>query len=146
MVPSLRGWSGLFIEDIGLCWALTGSCFSWARRFHCLFGLACFSLFPNLPYLSQFRLMNSQRWIKIARVPAFLDLVLVFKLGSIFNCDFLSRVWKPSTNASLRDSISASKYMTIGSSHCGSVIMNPSSVHEDVGSGLSQWVKDLALP
>ena len=35
-----------------------------------------------------------------------------------------------------------------GSFHCGSVIMNPTSIHEEVGSipGLAQWIKDLALP
>ena len=35
----------------------------------------------------------------------------------------------------------------IWSSHCGSTVTNPSSVHEDVGSipGLAQWVKDPAL-
>ena len=34
------------------------------------------------------------------------------------------------------------------SSHCDSVVMNPTSVHEDVGlvPGLAQWVKVLALP
>ena len=34
------------------------------------------------------------------------------------------------------------------SSHCGSVVTNPTSVHEDSGSipGLTQWVKNLALP
>ena len=34
------------------------------------------------------------------------------------------------------------------SSHCGSVVTNPTSIHEDEGSipSLAQWVKDLALP
>ena len=34
------------------------------------------------------------------------------------------------------------------SSHCGSVVTNPTSIHEDVGliPGLDQWVKGLALP
>ena len=35
----------------------------------------------------------------------------------------------------------------IWSSLCGPAVMNPTSIHEDVGSipGLTQWVKDLAL-
>ena len=33
------------------------------------------------------------------------------------------------------------------SSRCGSVVMNPASIHEDTGSilGLAKWVKDLVL-
>ena len=41
------------------------------------------------------------------------------------------------------------KSKSIGmSSHHGSVVMNPTSIHEDDGStpGLAQWVKDPALP
>ena len=36
----------------------------------------------------------------------------------------------------------------IKSSHWRSVVMNPTSIHEDVGSipGLAKWVKYLALP
>ena len=36
----------------------------------------------------------------------------------------------------------------MGSSHCGSVATNPTSMHGDAGSipALDQWVKDLALP
>ena len=35
-----------------------------------------------------------------------------------------------------------------GSSWCGSVVTNPTSIHEETGliPGLAQWVKDLALP
>ena len=34
-----------------------------------------------------------------------------------------------------------------GGSNCGSVVMNPTSIHENVGllSDLTQWVKDLVL-
>ena len=40
------------------------------------------------------------------------------------------------------------KYKIIGSSHCGSAVMSPTSIHEDVGSipGPTRGVKDLALP
>ena len=35
-----------------------------------------------------------------------------------------------------------------GSSHCGSAVMNPTSIHEDVRfiPGPAQWVKELVLP
>ena len=41
--------------------------------------------------------------------------------------------------------IGRSKY--VGSSCCGSVVMNPPSIREGVGSipGPAQWVKDLVL-
>ena len=37
--------------------------------------------------------------------------------------------------------------MVPGSSHCGAVEMNPTSIHENVGSipGLAQWAKDPAV-
>ena len=40
------------------------------------------------------------------------------------------------------------KNLTLGSSHRGSLEMNPTSIHEDAGliPGLAQWVKDLGLP
>ena len=36
---------------------------------------------------------------------------------------------------------------SVRNSHCGSVVMNPTSIHEDAGSipGPNQWVDDLVL-
>ena len=38
-------------------------------------------------------------------------------------------------------------YEIMWSSHCCSVVRNPTSIHEDAGlmPGLAQWVKDLVL-
>ena len=46
----------------------------------------------------------------------------------------------PSTNGVRKDSIQRS--------HCGSLVTNPTHMHEDVGLilGLAWWVGDLALP
>ena len=40
------------------------------------------------------------------------------------------------------------KKIRIGSCHCGATEMNLTSIHEDAGliPGLTQWVKDPALP
>ena len=40
------------------------------------------------------------------------------------------------------------KKVFIGSSHCGSAVTRLTNIHKDVGSipGLTQWVKDPALP
>ena len=39
-------------------------------------------------------------------------------------------------------------FSNLGSSYCGSVVMNPTGIHEDTDSilGLTQWVKDLGMP
>ena len=40
------------------------------------------------------------------------------------------------------------KVVKLGSTHCGTVQTNLTSIHEDVGliAGLAQWVGDLVLP
>lgn len=40
------------------------------------------------------------------------------------------------------------KMCLLGSSHCGAMVANPASIHEDARSipGLAQWVRDLSLP
>ena len=40
------------------------------------------------------------------------------------------------------------KNLTSGSSHCGSAVTNPTSIHRDADSvpSLNQWVKDPVLP
>ena len=55
------------------------------------------------------------------------------------------RTWKQHKCPSTDEWI---KKMWYRSTHCGSVVMNTTSIHEDAGSilGLAYWVKDLALP
>ena len=54
---------------------------------------------------------------------------------------FTKEYWKILRNSNI-------ELVEIGSSHCGSMVMNPTSTHEDSGSipGLAQWVKDPVLP
>ena len=57
------------------------------------------------------------------------------------------RKWEKGHKVRILQCIFILKYSPL-TSHCGSVVMNPTSIHEDMGSipGLSQWVKDPALP
>ena len=66
---------------------------------------------------------------------------------------FLESVGNWTQNWAKRDChLPPSRYWTSNnwsrSSHCGSAVTNPTSIHEDVVSilGLTQWVKDPALP
>ena len=58
--------------------------------------------------------------------------------------------WEPPYAAGAAQEIAKKKRQKrtkIQSSHHGSVVMNPTSIHEDAGliPGLAQWVKDPAL-
>ena len=73
--------------------------------------------------------------------------VLGFREANFMN---LSRTFRFQSLVSEEDinSIGPIENIITGSSHCGSVVTNPTSIHEVVGliSGLTQCVKDLALP
>ena len=55
-------------------------------------------------------------------------------------CNYVYYLLSPPKNVVL-------KKTEIESSHCGSAVMNPTRIYEDVDSipGLAQWVKDLVL-
>ena len=50
--------------------------------------------------------------------------------------------------ATVENSVEFPQKTTYRNSDCGSVVTNPTSIHEDEGSipGLTQWVKDPPLP
>ena len=74
---------------------------------------------------------------------------LPFKGGIIFSCAARARVIYPSVRGHLVVAALRVSLLNLGwqSFHCGSVVTNLISIHENVGSipGLTQWVKDLAL-
>ena len=57
-------------------------------------------------------------------------------------------VWLFPPRVALDKLLNVLKAQFSGSSHCSSVVMNPTSIHKDVGSilGFAHWVKDPALP
>ena len=60
----------------------------------------------------------------------------------------VSTVWAGFQPVELQTDCRTIKKRDYWSSHCGAAETNVTSIHEDVGSipGLSQWVKDSALP
>ena len=78
-----------------------------------------------------------------------LNLVLPTQLFSLLLClQHLQNLSMPASPSETTHFPLSTPLNTLGSSHCGAVEMNPTSIHEGVGSipGLAQWAKDLALP
>ena len=73
--------------------------------------------------------------------PCLLEKMMKTNTGLQLSSDTQSSLFPP-------DPRMADERRNLRSSYCGSVVTNPISIHEDVGSipGLTLWVKDPALP